>query len=460
MKKALAGLVLTIVFLTAFLATPAESQDTAPFAYTLKINGIIGPATDDLIKRHLKIAEERHAEVMILEMHTPGGLYDSMQQIIQGILDSPVPVVTYVSPAGSHAASAGTYILYASHIAAMAPGTNIGAATPIQMGNNQPEQKDDPSIPDTEKESKKIKPATTLERKMVNDASAYIKTLAELRGRNVEWAEKAVREAETLTASEALSKKAIDVIADDIPDLLKKIDGKTVKMSHGQSKTLHTKGAKTEMFEADWRTQILEVITHPNVAFLLMTGGGYGIIYEFAHPGAFFPGVMGAICIILALFAMNVLPINYTGVSLIVLGICLMTGEAFAPSFGVLGIGGLISFAAGGMMLIDSTTPGFGVDLWVIAAMSVISFGVLSLILAFAVRAQRKPPTTGAEELLSSLGEVLEWAQGHGQVQITGETWRAEAATDYILKKGDKVRVTEIRDLTLIVIPEHKKSTS
>lgn len=453
-----AAILMLFLLPSSSFVTAAEKE--IPLAYTVKVDGIISPATYDLIKRHIEIAEKRRAEVVILEMNTPGGLYDSMQQIIQKILDSSVPVVTYVSPAGSHAASAGTYILYASHIAAMSPGTNIGAATPIQMGNNQPEKKEDPSIPNNQKDSKKTEPSTTLEKKMVNDATAYIKTLAELRGRNLEWAEKAVRNAETLTASEALSKKVIDMIADDVPALLKKIDGKTVKMSHGKTQTINSKNAKIETFEADWRTELLEIITHPNVAFLLMAGGGYGIIYEFAHPGALFPGVVGAICIILALFAMNVLPINYTGVMLILLGIALMTGEAFATSFGILGIGGVIAFAAGGMMLIDSTTPGFGVDLWVIAAVSLLSFGVLSVILAFAVRAQKKLPTTGKEELLSSTGEIIDWSHGRGQVRITGEVWAAESSPDYILKKGDKVRVTELKDLTLFVIPEQEQKNS
>lgn len=436
MRFFLSILAIILCFLTASMA----QAETAPLAYVLRVDGIISPASYDLIHRHLKIAAQKDASVVVLEMHTPGGLYDSMQQIIQDIIESPVPVVTYVSPAGSHAASAGTYILYASHIAAMAPGTNIGAATPVQMGGS-----------DAGKKQEKEK--STLETKMINDAAAYIRTLGELRGRNLEWASKAVRAAESLTTSEALSMKVIDVIATDIPDLMNKIDGRTVKMSHDKKITLKTKGARIENFSADWRTQILEVIANPNTSFLLMSGGVYGLIYEFAHPGLFFPGVVGAICLILALFAMNVLPISYTGLSLIILGIGLMTAEAFVASFGALGIGGAVAFAVGAMMLIDSTTPGFGVDPWLIGAITLTNVAVLSLLLAAAIRTQKKKPVTGVEELLAAEGEIVDWAQGQGHARVTGEIWRAKSDAIYILKAGDKVNILEIDGLTLTVSP-------
>lgn len=436
--------------LNAVAAPEKNAAQDSPLAYVVKVEGIISPATDELITRHLQHAAKAKADVVVLQMHTPGGLYDSMQHIIQKILDSPVPVVTYVSPAGSHAASAGTYILYASHIAAMAPGTNIGAATPIQMGGGPSEDKPDATMP------KKGAPKSTLEQKMVNDASAYIRGLAELRGRNVEWAEKSVRAAESLTASEALSKKVIDVIADDLPGLLDKIDGRAVQMQNGDTHKLDTKNARIDAFEADWRTKILGIITHPNVALLLMTLGMYGLIYEFAHPGAFLPGIAGGICLLLGLFAMNVMPINYAGLALVVIGLLLMAAEAIVPSFGALGIGGLVAFIAGGVMLIDSDVPGFGIDLWALGGMALVSAGLLSVVLAYALKAQRRPKTTGIEELLSASCEVLHWHGGRGEVRVTGEIWQAVADPVYIFNKGDMARITAVNDLKLTIAPQNK----
>lgn len=447
MKNFFIFLVLVSAFLFSAGSLRAEEEKNLPHAYVIEVKGVISPASYDLIKRHLKNAAAKKSDIVILQMHTPGGLYDSMQQIIQSILDSPVPVVTYVSPGGSHAASAGTYILYASHIAAMAPGTNIGAATPIQMGNEgAPADKKDPGMGATD-------PKTPLEQKMVNDASAYIRGLAELRGRNIEWAEKAVRAAESLTASEALSQKVIDVIADDIPSLLNKIDGKKVKMADGSMMTLKTKGATSETVQPDWRHNLLDIITHPNVAFLLMTLGTYGLIYEFANPGSFVPGVIGGICLLLGLFAMNVLPINYAGMALLFVGMALMAGEALTPAFGILGIGGAISFAVGATMLIDSDMPGFGIDWWVIAIMTLTSLGLLSVLLALAMKAHKRPPTTGREELYTAVGEIISWSQGQGEVHITGEIWKASADPGHILKKGDKVRIIKVEGLELTVTP-------
>ncbi|MDD9900937.1 MAG: nodulation protein NfeD [Alphaproteobacteria bacterium] len=439
-----------------FLPPTGSNAAKGDLVHAVKISGAITPATYELISRHIKIANDRGATALVLEMHTPGGLYDSTQEIIQDILDAPIPVITYVSPSGSHAASAGTYILYASHIAAMAPGTNIGAATPVQMGGGM--AADEEKTDDKKKKEDNTAPATNkdaLSHKMVNDATAYIKTLAELRGRNIKWAEKAVRKAETLTASEALKEKVIDAIADDIQSLLADVDGKTVKMARGATMELKTKDAKIAWFEPDWRTKILEIISHPNVAFLLMSIGGYGLIYEMANPGAFFPGVIGAISLLLALYAMNVLPVNYTGVLLIFLGIALMTGEAFVPSFGVLGIGGAIAFAGGAIMLIDSSTPGFGVDPWLIALLTALSIGMLSFLLSMLVKSHNKTPETGQEELLSAIGEVVTWLDGKGDVRVTGEVWQARTEDALIIKAGDKVKVVKIEGLCLIVEPHN-----
>lgn len=435
-----AGLML---FMAPLHAESTKEEEAKPLAYVLEVKGVVSPAMRDLIGRHLRYAAERNASVMIIQLHTPGGLYNSMQEIIQDILDSPVPVATYVAPAGSHAASAGTYMLYASHIAAMAPSTNIGAATPVQMSDDSGGGKQkSPDVPSQ---------GGAMEQKMVNDASAYIRGLAEMRGRNAEWAERAVRNAESLTASEALSKKVIDIIAEDIPTLLDKMDGKVVKMKEGKTMTLKTRGARTETVVPDWRHKLLEVITHPNVALLLMSLGFYGLVYEFANPGALLPGIVGAICLLLGLFALNILPINYAGLALIFIGLALMAGEAITPSFGIMGIGGAVAFFAGAMMLIESDTPDYGVDILVAGSITFVSVAFLSVVLAFVLKAQRRPKVTGVEELTSAVGEILSWSQGHGEVRVTGEIWKAVSSGDAILQKGDKVRVLSIDGLTLTV---------
>ncbi|HYD17334.1 MAG TPA: nodulation protein NfeD [Patescibacteria group bacterium] len=462
MKKFLKPLA-TLFWIAGFLlfqATSSPAQDeeappvNQPLAVVIKVEGMISPATLDLVKRGLEDAAKRKADVVVLQMQTPGGLYDSMQTIIQLILESPVPVATYVSPPGSHAASAGTYILYASHIAAMAPSTVIGAATPIRMGDNSPMQPSpDPSMQKIDPSS--VQPKSTLEHKMVNDAAAYIRGLAELRNRNAEWAERAVRDAVSATATESLASKAIDLIAVDVNELLEKIDGRVVKMAGNKTMKLNTKNARFETHEADWRTGLLDVIASPNVAFMLMTLGSYGLIYEVLNPGAILPGVVGIISFILGLFAMNVLPVDYTGLALMLVGMALMIGEAFSPSFGALGIGGAISFAVGATMLIDSVDPNFGVDPWLIAAVTVGSLGFLSVLLAVAFKAQRSATMTGQEELKQTPGEVLNWSQGQGEVRITGEIWRASAASpEFIINPGDRVKVVEIDGLRLIVRPE------
>lgn len=443
---------------------PAEAA-AVPYAYVIEIKGVISPATYDLIKRHVANAEKQKADIIVLQMHTPGGLYDSTRDIIQVILDSPVPVATYVSPGGSHAASAGTYILYASHIAAMAPGTNIGAATPVQMGGDGKEHqppKTDPTMPEDKSDKKPAqRGGSALENKMVSDAAAYMRSLAELRGRNQEWAEKAVREAESLTASEALTQKVIDVIANNIPDLLDKVDGKQVKMADGSMHTLKTRGASLETIKPDWRHKLLEIITHPNVAFLLMTLGFYGLVYEFANPGTFVPGVIGAICLLLGLFAMNILPINYAGLALIFVGLALMAGEAITPSFGVLGIGGAISFVAGAIMLFETEMPGdgfaYGIDPSVIGVLTLTSLGILSFLLNMTLKSHKRAVSTGVEELLNATGEVVTWSQGKGDVRVTGEVWQAVADADFILQKGDAVRVIAIDGLKLTIAPAEKK---
>ena len=431
-----------------------EGNSDKPLAYVLEINGAILPSTFDIVNRTLTNAQKDHADIVVLEMQTPGGLYDSMQQIIQAILKSPVPVATFVSPPGSRAASAGTYILYGSQIAAMAPSTNIGAATPINMYEEHMRHDDDPAAA-----KQAAQPQSTLEHKMVNDAAAYIRGLAQRYNRNGEWAEQAVRDAVSESSSEALAKKCIDLIANDVPDLLNKIDGRTVTMANDKTMKLRTKDAKVVRFRADWRSTLLDVITNPNVVLLLMTIGFCGLVYEGFHPGAVVPGVIGAICLLLGLFAMDVLPINYTGLGLIFLGLGLMVGEAFAPAFGALGIGGAISFALGATMLIDSTDPNFAIDPWLIAGVTLFSLAILSVLLTVALRAQRRPTITGLEELKAATAEVIDWSQGQGQVRVTGEIWMARAAgPEYIINPGDKVRVVDVDGLKLIVTPAGTKA--
>jgi membrane-bound serine protease (ClpP class) len=425
------NLFLALIALFAF-TLPAQAKE-APTAYVIKVQDIITPATSDFIHRQLQLAAEEKASVFVIELDTPGGLMDSMKAIIQDILASNVPVATYVSPSGAHAASAGTYIMYASHIAAMAPSTNLGAATPIMMG-----EKNDPK--------------DTLSRKMISDASAYIRGLAELRKRNSGWAEQAVNEAVSLSASEALQENVIDVVARNPDELMDKIDGRVVKVNNADT-TLHTRGAKIEFHEPDWRNKLLSIITNPNITFLLTSIGAYGIILEFSHPGAFFPGILGAICLLLGLYAMNVLPINYAGLGLIVLGIGCMTAEAFMPTFGVLGIGGAAAFAIGASILINSDIPGFGISPWLIAGMTLCSLGLLSVALTFVLRSRKRPVTTGTEAMTGASGEVVDWHQTDGEVRIVGTIWKAKSSTAYILKKGDRIKVLKVDGLCLIIEP-------
>jgi membrane-bound serine protease (ClpP class) len=329
----------------------------------LDIGGPIGPATADYVERSFDKAIAEQADLIVLRMDTPGGLADSMRVIIQKILAAPVPVVGYVAPSGARAASAGTYILYACNIAAMAPGTNLGAATPIQIGGAslaQTPSEDEPAEP----EAKPGKPG--LEDKMVNDAVAYIRSLAQLRGRNADWAEKAVREAASLSASEALSADVIDLISADLNDLLAKIDGRKVEVG-SQERTIETASAVVMTLEPDWRTELLGLITNPNVAYILMLIGIYGIILEFYNPGMVFPGVTGAISLLLALYAFQVLPVSYAGLALIGLGLALMVAEMMVPSFGTLGLGGIVAFVGRLRSLSSTLTRPFAFDgSWII----------------------------------------------------------------------------------------------
>ena len=427
------------------------SAQAGPQALVLDIQGAIGPAVAEDVQRVLNKAKKTETSLIVLRMDTPGGLDKSMRSIIKGILASPVPVVIFVAPKGARAASAGTYILYASHIAAMAPATNLGAATPIRIGGlpsisppTKPGMKDKPKQQDTETHG------DTMQHKMVNDAAAYIRGLAQLRKRNADWAEKAVREAASLSSEQALKEKVIDVIAEDIPALLIKLDGQTVTTSHG-SVTLDSSNLATEIVERNWRSRLLAIISDPNIAYILMLLGIYGLFFELANPGFVLPGIVGGICLLLALFAFQVLPVNLAGLGLIVLGILFMVAEAFAPSFGALGLGGVIAFVTGSIMLMDSGIPGYDVSLSLIIGLGLSSALFFIFIVGMALKARRRPVVSGAEEMLEATGIAHENFSGPGHVLVHGEIW--QAVSEQPLNKGQAVRITARDGLTLHVEP-------
>ena len=448
--RIIAGLFLFVI--AALVLNTVSANRTGHHVLQLSIDGAIGPATEDYIERALISAEESQAELVVIRMDTPGGLDTAMRGIIKQITNSSVPVASYVAPTGSRAASAGTYILYASHIAAMAPGTNLGAATPVQLGGFSPpgsKERDDETKPADLKAPLDVADGAK-QRKVINDAAAYIRGLAALHGRNQQWAEKAVREAASLPASEALKLNVIDVIAIDISDLLAQINNREVVVQ-GQKRILDTTGLGVVQLDPDWRSRLLSVITNPNVAFILMLIGIYGLIFEFSNPGAIVPGTVGAICLLLALYAFQLLPINYAGMGLILLGVALMVGEAFAPSFGMLGIGGVIAFVIGSIILMDTEAPGFGIDISVIITFAISSAFIFIFVVGMAMKARRRPVVSGMEELIGGEATVFNDFDHNGSVIIHGENWLA--LSDARLHKGQKVKVTDIQGLTLKVEP-------
>jgi membrane-bound serine protease (ClpP class) len=459
----------TWALMSAAVATAADqTASLGPRAApVLEINGAIGPATSRYVTRGLEAAQASGAPLVILQLDTPGGLDSSMRDIIRAILASSIPVVSYVAPSGARAASAGTYILYASHIAAMAPATNLGAATPVSIGGEPapaPERErsrppDSGTKPaDSGAKSPKGKDGdqdaaqetTAMERKVVNDAVAYIRSLAELRGRNAEWAESAVRGAASLSSTAALQQKVVEVIARDVPDLLTQINGREVRVGQRTVK-LATQGLTVVEQKPDWRTEFLAVITNPTIAYGLMLIGIYGLLLEGYNPGAVLPGVVGVICLLLALFAFQILSVNYAGLALVVVGIGLIVAEFFLPAFGSLGLGGLIAFVVGSLILFDTDVPGMNIGLPLIAGLATVGGLVVVGIAWLAARSRGHPVVTGMQAMLGDKAEVVAAFEGRGVVRYGGELWRARSSLP--LQSGQTVRIARVEGLTVWVEP-------
>ncbi|NMG77165.1 NfeD family protein [Aromatoleum diolicum] len=470
MRRTIWALIALALVIAGFLllANPAAAAPSGGRVMVLRVDGVIGPATADFIARQLARAAADHAGVVVIEMDTPGGLDTSMRTIIKDILSSPVPVVTYVSPEGSRAASAGTYILYASHVAAMAPATNLGAATPVAIGlpgTRKPAAEPDDDAGDKPKpqdgkdtggntQSGKAGGGATrsgddMMDKARNDAAAYLRSLAQLRGRNGDFAERAVREAASLSSDEALAAGVIDLIAKDLPDLIKQLDGRPVKLDSGATRRLATAAAEIERITPDWRNRLLSIISNPQLALVLMMIGIYGLFFEFTSPGFGVPGVAGLICLLVAMYAFQLLPVNWAGVALVALGAILMVAEVFLPSFGALGVGGIIAFVVGGLFLMDTEAPGFGIPLAFLIGLGVVSAALIMAVGGFAARTRKRPLVSGIEQLVGAIGTISAVTPQGAWAALCGESWHVHC--DARLAPGDRVRVTAVVGLTLQV---------
>lgn len=435
-----------IVFLAASMLAFAAAPASAGNVVVLDVNGGIGVATADYVLSGIEHAEITDAELIVIKIDTPGGLMAPMRDIVQAILGSQVPVATYVTPAGARADSAGTYILLASHVAAMTPTTHLGAATPVFQGGDGGTNEDSSDDPESA-----APPGSAMERKVLNDAIAYIRSLAERYGRNAEWAERAVRDAATLTAGEALEQNVIDILAKDIPDLLRQVSGLEV-MTDAETVTLATDDVVIEEFEANWRIKILSTIANPETVLLLGLIGLYGLMYEGWNPGAIVPGVVGVICLLLAAYALQVLPVNYAGLALIGVGIALMTAEAFAPSFGALGIGGVAAFSFGAIMMFDSGIPGFGISVTFVVLLAAV-FGLLFVwLMAYILKLNRRGAVSGKDSILGGVATAMEDFTGDGKVWLEGEAWTAHSSV--AIRKDQEVVVRTMNGLQLEVEPK------
>ena len=441
-------------------AVRAADSAKVPPVFVLRINGAIGPPAAEYVARSLERAARERAQLVVLQIDTPGGLDSSMRSIIKDIVASPVPVVAYVAPQGARAASAGTYILYAAHVAAMAPATNLGAATPIAIGLPSPGREPEPAGRASSAASTPEAGHDTSTAKRINDAAAYIRSLAQLRGRDVAWAEQAVRESVSLSASDALARKVIDLVAVDVSDLLRQLDGRVLPLgdSRAGSVKLATAQAAVVTLEPDWRNRLLAVISDPSLVLILMMIGIYGLLFEFMNPGFVAPGVIGGVSILLALWGLQMLPVNYAGLALILLGIAFFVAEAFVPSYGALGIGGVAAFGFGALLLIDSELPGFGIPLSLIAVATIVSAAFVIGVAGMAARARRRPVVSGTTRMIGTLGDIIEFGGGEGWATVDGERWHVRAARP--LQAGERVRITRVDGLTLEVSPVAEAATS
>jgi membrane-bound serine protease (ClpP class) len=439
-------LVLFVFVLSIGRFGTAFAQDV----WLVELKGAIGPASSDFVIRALEDAAEAGAELVVIRIDTPGGLDLAMRDIIRNILASAVPVATWVAPNGARAASAGTYIMYASHFAAMAPATNVGSSTPVSIGGGS-SPFPVPVVPDDESAGQEGSPplsGDTMERKVINDAVAYIKGLAELRGRNIEWAEQTVVEAANLTASEALELNVIDLIADNIDDLLMQLEDRVTTID-GQQVVLNVADSDVLLVEPDWRHQFLALITDPNVAYILLMIGLYGLILEFYNPGFGLPGITGIICLLIGAYALQMLPINYVGLALIIVGIGLMIVETLSPSFGVFGFGGVVAFVLGSVILMDTDLPAYRISISIIAAFAVASAGIFLFALSAVLRARRQLVVSGVEAMIGATGVALESFQGKGHVLAFSENWKAES--EQPIEEGSSVEIIDVEGLILKV---------
>lgn len=452
--------------LLCFSAQQLHSAETnsPKRAMQLTLDGSVNPAIAHFLVENIEEAAEQDYQLIIIKMNTPGGLDLAMRDIIRAILSSPVPVATYVYPPGSRAASAGTYILYASHVSAMAPATNLGAATPVSIGGmpspdqpNQPEPGKEPTQDEAGPEKSNDQPTqsapsnkTAMEKKVINDAEAYLRSLAAYHGRNIDWVKNAVREGESLSSTEALEIGVIDLIAENPQQLLSMIHQKSVRLPSGQGE-INTDGMIIDDIEIDWKTQLLSIISDPNIAYILLIVGIYGLIFEGYNPGTFIPGVIGAISLLLAFYALQIMPVNYVAAGLLVLGIALLVVEAFAPSFGILGVGGIIAFILGSFLLFNEPETGMAIAMPILIFVTIVSVILLSFVLSLAIRARNRPVVTGTDEMLSEIGVVEHDFEDKGWIKIHGEIWKA--CSSQPLKAGQQVKVVAVNDLDLEVIP-------
>lgn len=457
MKQALQLILLSALVLMAWQTSAAENTPSpdSKQAMLLVLDGSVNPGTAHYLVSNLQSAQEENYDLVIIQMNTPGGLDLAMRDIIREILASKIPVATYVYPPGSRAASAGTYILYASHVSAMAPATNLGAATPVSIGG-MPKPAEEKGKEGKEESASEDKPQpkpdnkSAMEKKIINDAEAYLRSLAAYHDRNIDWVKNAVREGESLSSQEALEIGVIDLVADNPQQLLLQIDQRQVRLPSGQE-TLDTSGMTITTVEPDWKMELLSIISDPNIAYILLLIGIYGLIFEGYNPGALIPGVIGAICLLLAMYALQILPVNYVAAALLVLGIALLVVEAFAPSFGILGVGGIIAFLFGSFLLFDEPETGVAVALPILITVTIVSVVLLSFILSLALKARDRPVVSGREELLYATGIVIQDFENEGWVRVHGEMWKGHCQIP--LQVGQAIKVVAIDDLELTVEP-------